>query len=264
MNKKKKITIWIILLVIAIVTMLGGLIFLILNIKDDDSTKVYNDDNKYNIEPYDFDYYHIRDIGNDTVSLGNHGKMVIKHFDDGEEYHFYDKNNNELKVTGDNLGVHYRFYGYDRIRMHLIAYYLKNNEYYKDEFLIYSDHVEVKSIKNDMQKMYYVNKVNGNNSSYTDIDSTIFYTNNLIITRYSQYGAYSYDFYNSNGEMINYYNYSSVRNKSYYYKDLSVKDKKLYTVSICILKECYAKKTFNPVNLEINYNGQDIYMIDAK
>ena len=152
MNKKKKITIWIILLVIAIVTMLGGLIFLILNIKDDDSTKVYNDDNKYNNEPYDFDYYHIRDIGNDTVSLGNHGKMVIKHFDDGEEYHFYDKNNNELKVTGDNLGVHYRFYGYDRIRMHLIAYYLKNNEYYKDEFLIYSDHVEVKSIKNDMQK----------------------------------------------------------------------------------------------------------------
>ena len=293
MNKKKKITIWIILLVIAIVTMLGGLIFLILNIKDDDSTKVYNDDNKYNIEPYDFDYYHIRDIGNDTVSLGNHGKMVIKHFDDGEEYHFYDKNNNELKVTGDNLGVHYRFYGYDRIRMHLIAYYLKNNEYYKDEFLIYSDHVEVKSIKNDMQKMYYVNKVNlkdndvtlniddktvslsydnkdgrisinGNNSSYTDIDSTIFYTNNLIITRYSQYGAYSYDFYNSNGEMINYYNYSSVRNKSYYYKDLSVKDKKLYTTSICILKECYAKKTFNPVNLEINYNGQDVYMIDAK
>lgn len=234
------------------------------------------------------------------VVLNNFGIAVITKYDDGETYRFFDNSGREIKIKNNN-DLHYKFITCDELSNYPSAYYKCDSctIYQKFEFLIYDDYVIINEVENDIKEVYSLDKIDLNktdeeylyingesvrikydktskklligNNYFTedgafagDLDPIIYYTDNLIILRYKQYGAYAYEFLNEKGEDIYLEDRSSVYYKSYRNKNLFIKDNNLYTKSICILKECYAKNKFDPVDLELNYNGQKIYMIDEK
>lgn len=232
------------------------------------------------------------------VLLRGFGIIVINKYDDGETYRFFNNQGNEINIINNNQDIHYKFIAYDEVTKHPVAYYKctdKNNpscnKYQRNEFLVYSDHVIIKEIDNDMLDMDYIEKVtigknedenifvdgnvvnvkydNKNNSvfvndkEFIDADNNIYYTNNLIILRYKSYGAYQYTFLNTKGDEIYYSDRSSVYPLPYRYKDMYIKNNNLYITSICISKECYANNDFKPIELELNYNGNKVYIIDA-
>lgn len=229
------------------------------------------------------------------VLLRGFGIIVINEDLNKQTYRFFNNDGKEIKIINDNSGIHYNFITYDKLTKYPVAYYRNNNEddnsYQKTEFLVYQDRVIINNISNDMLETEYMEKVNiskekekniyidgeiveikynnenknilVNNKEFIGTDSNIYYTNNLIILRYKSYGAYQYSFLNSNGEEIEYEDRSSVYPLPYRYKDVYIENNYLYITSICISKECYANNDFKPVKLELNYNGNKVYIIDA-
>ena len=232
------------------------------------------------------------------VLLNNFGIIVINKEDYGESYRFFNNQGDEINIISNNSDIHYKFITYDEVTKHPVAYYKCNdenkpscNKYQKNEFMIYNDHVTIKEVHNDMVEMEYIEKVNiseneeenifvdgnmfnirydnknnsvfVNDEEFIDADNNIYYTNSLIILRYKSYGAYQYIFINSDSEEIDFEDRSSVYPLPYRYKEVYVENNNLYITSICISKECYANNNFMPVKLELNYNGDKVYIVDA-